>query len=58
MKSLTVMVQYVGHVVNAQGSVTYRKVDIELTPEQQQKLVLSPDEYYGPVSINDDQKAA
>lgn len=58
MKSLTVMVQYVGHVVNAMGSVTYRKIDIELTTEQQKKLILNPDEYYGPVSINDDQKAA
>lgn len=49
--TLTVMVQYVGHVINAGGAVNYRTVEVALTPEQQQRLKLQRDEYYGPISI-------
>ena len=37
---LIVMVQYVGHVVHAEGSVSYRSIEIELTDEQAKKLRL------------------
>lgn len=49
---ITVMIQYVGHVVNAGGSVEYRAVEIDLTVEQSAKLALSQDEYYGPVAFS------
>jgi hypothetical protein len=51
MNKIVVMIQYVGHVVNAQGSVTYRTIELELTKEQIQKLKLQQDEYYGPIAI-------
>ena len=57
MSKIIVMVQYVGHVVNAQGSVTYRAIEIELTADQEDKLKLFTDEYYGPVSIDIQTKA-
>jgi len=50
-KSMTVLVQYLGHVIHAGGSVTYRTVDIELTDEQVKALELKVDEEYGPVAI-------
>jgi len=53
MQSITVMIQYVGHVVNAGGAVTYRKVELVLTPEQRRIIALTEDEYYGPMSIDD-----
>ena len=37
---LIVMMQCVGHVVNAEGSVSYRAVEIDLTDEQAKKLRL------------------
>ena len=37
---LIVMVQYVGHVAHAEGSVSYRAVEIDLTDEQAKKLRL------------------
>lgn len=48
---LTVMIQYVGHVINAGGSVEYRSVEIELNDEQSSKLKLQKDEYYGASSF-------
>ena len=49
---LTVMIQYVGHVINAGGSVEYRHVEIHLTPEQSQALTLHDDEHFGPVAFS------
>lgn len=49
---ITVMIQYVGHVVNAGGSVEYRAVEIDLTAEQSAKLALSQYEHYGPVAFS------
>lgn len=51
---LTFLIQYYGHVIHAEGSVKYRTVDIELTPEQKQKLKLVKDEDFGVVAINSD----
>lgn len=56
--SLTVVIQYVGHVINAGGCVTYRSVEIKLTPDQMKLLELSTDEYYGPVSFSIEPKVA
>lgn len=50
-KSMTVLVQYLGHVIHAGGSVTYRAVDIELTEEQVKALELKTDEEYGLIAI-------
>lgn len=46
---MTVVVQYLGHVIHAGGLPTFRTVEIELTPEQQKQLILSQDEYFGTV---------
>ena len=56
MSKITVMIQYFGHVINTQGNVTYRAVEIELTDEQSKKLKLKKDEDFGVVAIevNDD----
>lgn len=56
MSKITVMIQYFGHVINAQGNMTYRAVEIELTDEQSKKLKLKKDEDFGVVAIevNDD----
>lgn len=54
---LHVMVEYVGHVVNAGGAVTHRHVEIELTDEQKRKLQLNHDEHYGVFSIDDDKES-
>jgi hypothetical protein len=43
---MIIMIQYFGHVIHAQGSVTYRTVEIELTKEQAEKLELKADEDY------------
>ena len=51
---IIVMVQYVGHVVHAGGSVNYRAVEIELTDEQSKRLKLQEDEHYGSIAISDD----
>ena len=49
---LIVMVQYVGHVVHAEGSVSYRAVEIDLTDEQAKKLRLrNGDEDYATFAI-------
>lgn len=48
-----VMVQYVGHVINAGGVVTYRCVKIELTPDQVDKLKLGRDEFYATISMDE-----
>lgn len=48
---ITVMIQYFGHVIHAQGNVTYRTVELELTEEQSKKLKLRKDEDYGPIAI-------
>lgn len=51
---LNVMIQYVGHVVNAGGTVTYRLAQVELTSEQDEKLRLSHDEFFSVISIDRD----
>lgn len=51
MSKITVMIQYFGHVINAQGSITHRLVEIELTEEQSKKLKLKKDEDFGVVAI-------
>ena len=51
MINITVVVQYVGHVINAGGCVNYRTVVLELTPEQEVRLKLKQDEHYGPIVI-------
>lgn len=51
---MIVMVQYVGHVVHAGGSVNYRAVEIELTDEQSKMLKLNDDEHYANVAISND----
>lgn len=48
---ICVMIQYVGHVINAGGVVTYRCVELELTPEQVDKLRLERDEFYATMSL-------
>ena len=49
---LIAMVQYVGHVVHAGGSVSYRAVEIDLTDEQAKKLRLrNEDEDYATFAI-------
>lgn len=52
---MTVMIQYVGHVVHCGGSVNYRSVVIDLTSEQSEKLRLHDDEFFGPISISHEQ---
>lgn len=52
---MTVMIQYVGHVVHCGGSVTYRSVVIDLTAEQSEKLRMHDDEFFGPISISHEQ---
>ena len=54
MATLTVVVQYMGHVINAGGLVSYRTVTLELTEEQQQKLQLKDDEHYSVVVLDTD----
>lgn len=56
MINITIVVQYVGHVVNAGGSISYRTVVLELTPEQENSLKLSQDEHYGLVAIDSKQE--
>lgn len=57
MIKLNVMIQYVGHVVNAGGTVTYRLAQVELTDEQAENLKLSHDEFFSVISIDcDDSK--
>ncbi|MGK0705152.1 hypothetical protein ACSFCW_16970 [Yokenella regensburgei] len=48
-RCMTVLVQYLGHVIHAGGSVTYRTVEIDLTYDQVKALELKADEEYGPV---------
>ena len=49
---LIVMVQYVGNVVHAGGSVSYRAIEIDLTDEQARKLRLrNEDEDYATFAI-------
>lgn len=51
---ITVVIQYVGHVVHAGGLTTYRTVEIELTDEQAGKLKLAcEDESYATAIISD-----
>ena len=50
---LTVMIQYLGHVIHAQGDITYRAVQIELTDEQADKLRLRKEEAYGAFALTD-----
>ena len=50
---MTVMIQYVGHVVRG-GSVNYRSVVIDLA-EQSEKLRMHDDEFLGPISISHEQ---
>lgn len=54
MLTLTVVAQYVGHVINAGGLVSYRTVTLELTEEQQQKLQLKDDEHYSVAVLDTD----
>ena len=54
---LHVMVEYVGHVIHAGGSVTHRHVEIELTDEQKKKLKLDQDEHYGVFSIETEKES-
>jgi len=49
--TMTVMIQYFGHVVHAGGSTTYRAVTIELTADQVAKLILQEDEAYGVIAL-------
>ncbi|MEL7628730.1 hypothetical protein AAGW04_06960 [Pectobacterium aroidearum] len=49
---MTVMIQYMGHVVNAGGNIEYRAVELELTEQQSEALALQQDEYYGPVAFS------
>ena len=49
--TMTVMIQYFGHVVHAGGSTTYRAVTIELTDEQVAQLILQEDEAFGVIAI-------
>lgn len=51
---LNVMIQYVGHVVNAGGTVTYRLAQVELTDKQAEKLKLKHDEFFSVISIDCD----
>ena len=51
---LNVMIQYVGHVVNACGTVTYRLAQVELTDEQVESLKLKHDEFFSVISIDSD----
>lgn len=51
---LNVMIQYVGHVVNAGGTVTYRLAQVELTYEQVESLKLKHDEFFSVISIDGD----
>jgi len=51
---LSVMIQYVGHVVNAGGTVTYRLAQVDLTDEQAEKLKLKHDEFFSVISIDCD----
>lgn len=51
---VTVLIQDVAHVVNAEGSVTYRTVSFDLTPEQQEKIKLKSHEFLGTVIIDID----
>tara|TARA_R110000851_G_scaffold33896_1_gene90369 strand:- start:10067 stop:10225 length:159 start_codon:yes stop_codon:yes gene_type:complete len=50
---VTVVIQDVSLVVNAQGQVSYRSVQVELTPEQEAQLSLQKDEYFGIAMIDD-----
>ena len=52
---MTVMIQYVGYVVHCGGSVNYRSVVIDLTSKQSEKLRLHGNEFFGPISISDEQ---
>ena len=52
MMKLNVMIQYVGHVVNAGGTVTYRLAQVELTDEQVESLKLKHDEFFSVISID------
>lgn len=54
---LNVMIQYVGHVVNAGGTVTYRLAQVELTDEQAERLKLSHDEFFSVISIDRDMES-
>ena len=47
-------IQYVGHVDNAAGTVTYRLAQVELTDEQAEKLKLLHDEFFSVISIDGD----
>lgn len=49
---ITVMIQYIGHVVHCGGVVTYRAVEIELTDAQATMLRLDYDESFGVVAIS------
>ena len=52
---MTVVIQYIGHAVHAGGSVTYRRVTLELTPEQNKALdLLCEEESYGPVIFDEE----
>jgi hypothetical protein len=47
------MIQYLGHAIHAAGSVVYRAVEFELTPEQSKKLTLLNDEAYGGFAVSE-----
>lgn len=51
---LNVMIQYVCHVVNAVGTVTYRLAQVELTDEQVESLKLKHDEFFSVIKIDCD----
>ncbi len=54
---MTVVIQYIGHVIHAGGSVTYRRVTLDLTPEQAEALdLLCEEESFGPVIFDEDEK--
>lgn len=55
MTTITVVVQYVGHVINAGGTVSFRTITLELTEEQKGKLKLGKDEYLSVLAINNEE---
>ena len=55
---ITVMIQYLGHVIHAGGNISYRSVTLSLTEEQAAALRLLEDEDYGPIAIDKDKEEA
>lgn len=51
-EKLTVMIAYTGDAVNIGGSITYRSVTVQLTPEQSHALALRDEwDSYGPMAL-------